>query len=87
MDESTQNLDLHLTLLFQWLVRTVGAALAWLFGGALLGGVAGVLLNDAQPPLGALAFLVGTLLGGGGFVMTLWSADAPMPFDVREPGE
>lgn len=79
-DDSGATLDLHLTVLFGWLVRTIGAALAWLVGAPAVGYGVALIVSDPAPL--ALGWIVGTV----GLVGTLWLASAPLPYDLIDNG-
>jgi len=76
-DDSGATLDLHMTVLFGWLVRTVGRALAWIVGVPAVGYGVALVVGDPAP------LALGWFVGAVGLIGTLWFADAPMPYDVR----
>jgi hypothetical protein len=75
--DSDTTLDLHLTVLFGWLVRTVGAALAWIVGAPAVGYGVALFVSDPAP------LALGWIVGAVGLIVTLWSASAPLPYDMR----
>lgn len=66
----SNDLDLHLTRLFDWIVNTVGRAL-------LIGAVCFVAPLAFGAPAG---FAAGA--GFAGLAIYLWTANAPLPFGV-----
>lgn len=71
-----ENVDLHLTLLFGWLVRTVGLALMWSI--VVLFVIVGAALLIDEPGLAWVAVAVGPVV----FAWALMGAQAPMPSGV-----
>lgn len=77
----TENLDLHLTPLFGWLLRTVGDALMW---SMLIPIAIGVVAAFAgQPDLIWLAVAIGPLV----FASQLSKAQAPMPIESQKAAQ
>lgn len=73
MSESNEYLDLHLTVLAQWVVRRLGASV---LVGALVGGIVvaiGVIADD--PLTVAIGAALGPIVGAA----YLATADAPLP--------
>ncbi|GAA4120398.1 hypothetical protein GCM10022215_23940 [Nocardioides fonticola] len=75
-----ENLDLHLTVLAGWIVKTFGKALVWGFAPGLVG----LLLFFFNGDLSSLLFgLFGPVVAGG----YLATADAPLPIETTSRGE
>lgn len=72
------NVDLHLTVLAEWMVRTVGRALLLSLVVPVVIAVVGVFANSAG--MVALGIAIGPLI----FAYVLWNATAPLPHDVKQ---
>lgn len=73
MSDGTENLDLHLTLLFGWLVRTVGSAL-------LMATVIPIVLAIVAIATDEAGFIwAAAVVGPLVFALRLYTAAAPMP--------
>lgn len=73
------NIDLHLTQLATWLVRTIGRAIMWAVLGSVAIAIAGGILNPV------LGWTLGGLAGPVLFAWRLMDAAAPFPVEVEKP--